>query len=144
MVLIDIHQSSSLALAGGGGGEMLTWKWKQFTVCEVWLAGWLAVSDLTVCVLMTQEICVVPGIVSSLISRHCLSSHQAVSLLCYSVFLISILNNSGPSLGCSLISNLIKVGRKPKFFPNFICLTIKVRRALTQNIGGICWLRVWI
>ena len=60
------------------------------------LAGWLAVSDLTVCVLMTQEICVVPGIVSSLISRHCLSSQQAVSLLCYSVFLISILKLTAP------------------------------------------------
>ena len=61
----------------------LTWKWKQFTVCEGGRAG-LSLTWLSLCVLMTQEDFVVPIIVSSLICRHLFVQ----SLLCYNLFLI--------------------------------------------------------
>ena len=121
---INWHPAIRLSGRSGRGERRLGWHGNGNNL-QFAREGWLGCHWPDVlCVLMTQEDFVVPIIVSSLICRHLFVQ----SLLCYNLFLIYS-HQSRPLSVCSLIPNLIKVGRKPKFFTNFICLTIKVRRA---------------
>ena len=102
----------------------------------------MAVTDLTLCVLMTQEIFVVPIIVSSLICRHLFVQ----SLLCYNLFLIY--SHQPPSLSVLFINTKPHQSwKETEILYKLYLFDDKSTASLTfatQNIGGICWLRVWI
>ena len=140
---INWHPAIRLSGRGGRGERRLGWHGNGNNL-QFAREGWLGCHwPDVVCVLMTQEDFVVPIIVSSLICRHLFVQ----SLLCYNLFLIY---SHQPSRSLSALFINIKPHqswKETEILYKLYLFDDKSTASLTfatQNIGGICWLRVWI
>ena len=140
---INWHPAIRLSGRSGRGERRLGWHGNGNNL-QFAREGWLGCHwPDVVCVLMTQEDFVVPIIVSSLICRHLFVQ----SLLCYNLFLIY---SHQPSRSLSALFINIKPHqswKETEILYKLYLFDDKSTASLTfatQNIGGICWLRVWI
>ena len=123
----------------GRRGEILTWKWKQFTVCEV-MEGWLAGCQWPDCVCFddTGELCC-PNhcVIIDLPAPVCPAVQQ--SLLCYKQFVLDLNTPPGSLSGLFINIKPHQSWKETEILYKLYLLDDKSTASLTfatQNIRG--------